>query len=156
MQQNDLIFAVKKLHILSSKDLGKLIRDAMNGIIKYTINGSSFEINVENLGRPLVQHIMKDIVSSLKPDKQHFKYFLSGLRLLHTLWNIASHHSTLARVKGSVLQIEGTSGAKDAEPDSILKARDSGKLPQLTWVEVGRGLDDISCPQLSGRGHLVK
>ncbi|MFS7903148.1 putative nodulin homeobox protein [Helianthus anomalus] len=79
MQQNALIFAVKKLHILSSKDLGKLIRDAMNGIIKYTINGSSFEINVENLGRPLVQHIMKDIVSSLKPDKQHFKYLLSGL-----------------------------------------------------------------------------
>ncbi|XP_035835195.1 uncharacterized protein LOC110905927 [Helianthus annuus] len=96
MRQNDLISG-EWLPILSSKDLGKLIRDAMNGIIKYTINGSSFVINVENLGRPLVQHIMKDIVSSLKPDKQHFKYLLSGLKLLHTLWNIASHHPTLAR-----------------------------------------------------------
>ncbi|KAJ0870401.1 putative nodulin homeobox protein [Helianthus annuus] len=156
MQQNDLISGVEWLPILSSKDLGKLIRDAMNGIIKYTINGSSFEINVENLGRPLVQHIMKDIVSSLKPDEQHFKYLLSGLKLLHTLWNIASHHSTLARVKGSVPQIEGTSDAKDAEPDSILKARDSGKLPQLTWVEDGRGLDDLSGPEMSGLGHMVK
>ncbi|KAJ0493234.1 putative nodulin homeobox protein [Helianthus annuus] len=90
MQQLDLFSAVKKLHVLSSKDLGKLIRDAKNGIIKYTINGSSFEINVENLGRPLVQHILKD-VSSLKPDEEHFKY-------LHTLCDIASHHSTLAQV----------------------------------------------------------
>ncbi|XP_021995724.2 nodulin homeobox-like [Helianthus annuus] len=95
--QLDLTSAVKKLHVLSSKDLGKLIRDAKNGIIKYTINGSSIEINVENLGRLLVQHI-KDIVPSLKPDEQHFKNLLSGLKLLHTLCDIASHHSTLARV----------------------------------------------------------
>ncbi|KAJ0946303.1 putative nodulin homeobox protein [Helianthus annuus] len=97
--QLELISAVEKLHVLSSKDLGKLIRDAKNGIIKHTINGSFFEINVENLGRPLVQHIMKDTVSLLlKPDEQHLKYLLSGLRLLHTLCDIASHHSTLARV----------------------------------------------------------
>ncbi|KAJ0791137.1 putative nodulin homeobox protein [Helianthus annuus] len=135
MQQLDLKSAVEKLHVLSSKDLGKLIRDAKNGIIKQTINGSFFEvgrfysdynfnhlnylfinnyfadclfvnvmnilmfqINVENLGRPLVQHIMIDTVSLLKPDEQHFKYLLSGLKLLHTLCDIASHHSTLARV----------------------------------------------------------
>ncbi|XP_021995725.1 nodulin homeobox-like [Helianthus annuus] len=101
MQQLDLFSAVKKLHVLSSKYLGKLIRDAKNGIIKYTINGSSFE---EDL---LSSTILKD-VSSLKPDEEHFKYLLSGLKLLHTLCDIASHHSTLARVfvKDMVVQEE--------------------------------------------------
>ncbi|MFS7945089.1 putative chromatin regulator PHD family [Helianthus anomalus] len=44
------------------------------------------------------------------------------------------------------------------EPDSILKAGDSGKLPQLTWVDVEEqgGLDDMSGPELSGLGHMVK
>ncbi|KAM0026251.1 putative chromatin regulator PHD family [Helianthus debilis subsp. tardiflorus] len=44
------------------------------------------------------------------------------------------------------------------EPNSILKAWDSGKLPQLTWVDVEEqgGLDNISGPELSGLGHMVK
>ncbi|KAJ0780648.1 putative transcription factor C2H2 family [Helianthus annuus] len=70
----------------------------------------------------------------------------------------ATRSSAPGGKEGSVPQMEGTSGAKHAEPDSILKGRDSGKLPQLTWVDVEEqgGLDDISGPELSGLGHMVK
>ncbi|KAF5802814.1 putative chromatin regulator PHD family [Helianthus annuus] len=68
----------------------------------------------------------------------------------------ATRSSPLGGKEGSVLQKEGTSGANDAEPDSMLKVRDSGKLPQLTWVEEQGGLDDMSGPELSGLGHMVR
>ncbi|KAI3682741.1 hypothetical protein L1987_82947 [Smallanthus sonchifolius] len=96
IEEHDLISAVNEFHVLSSKDLGKLIRDAENGIIKWTKqNGSSFEINVECLARRLGMHIMGNLVL---PDEQHFRYLLCCLRLLHTLYDIASHHSKLEQV----------------------------------------------------------
>ncbi|KAJ0493222.1 putative nodulin homeobox protein [Helianthus annuus] len=96
--QLDLTLAVKELHALSSKDLGELIGDAENGIVKYVKqDGSSLEINVEILARHLVKYIMEHLAPS-KVNEEHFKHMLSGLRLLHTLCDIACHHSTLARV----------------------------------------------------------
>ncbi|KAJ0610273.1 putative nodulin homeobox protein [Helianthus annuus] len=104
MQQLDLYSAIKEFNVLSSKELGSLIRDAENGIIKCTINGSSFEITVENLARHLVEHISNE-VSSLTVDEQHFRNLLSGLRFLHTLCDISSHHLALARVSKFSFQI---------------------------------------------------
>ncbi|KAM0026248.1 putative oberon, PHD finger domain, vernalization insensitive 3 [Helianthus debilis subsp. tardiflorus] len=60
----------------------------------------------------------------------------------------ATRSSALGGKEGSVLQMEGTSGAIDAEPDSMLKVQDSSrKLPQPTWVDV---------EELSGLGHMVR
>ncbi|KAL8234278.1 hypothetical protein R6Q59_020377 [Mikania micrantha] len=98
MQQLDLNLAVHKFHVLSSKELGNLIRDAENDTIKWTDqNGLSFEINVENLARYLGTHIMEHL-SSFEQDEEHLRYLLSGLRLLHILYDIASHHSKLEEV----------------------------------------------------------
>ncbi|KAD3338215.1 hypothetical protein E3N88_33736 [Mikania micrantha] len=98
MQQLDLNSAVHKFHVLSSKELGNLIRDAENDAIKWTDqNGLSFEINVENLARYLGTHIMEHL-SSFEQDEEHLRYLLSGLRLLHILYDIASHHSKLEEV----------------------------------------------------------
>ncbi|KAJ0620907.1 putative nodulin homeobox protein [Helianthus annuus] len=98
--QLDLYLAVKELHVLSSKDLGKLISDAENGIAKCVKqDGSYFEIDVEFLARHLVKYIMEHLApSKVDDEQQHFRSMLSGLRLLHTLCDIACHHSTLARV----------------------------------------------------------
>ncbi|MFS7901807.1 putative nodulin homeobox protein [Helianthus anomalus] len=97
--QLDLYLAVKELHVLSSKDLGKLICDAENGIAKCVKqDGSYFEIDVEILARHLVKYIMEHLAPSKVDEQQHFRSMLSGLRLLHTLCDIACHHSTLARV----------------------------------------------------------
>ncbi|XP_021995726.1 nodulin homeobox-like [Helianthus annuus] len=96
--QLDLTLAVKELHALSSKDLGELIRDAEDGIVKYVKqDGSSLEISVEILARHLVKYIMEHLIPS-KVNEENFKHMLSGLRLLHTLCDIACHHSTLAQV----------------------------------------------------------
>ncbi|KAC9177462.1 hypothetical protein E3N88_46252 [Mikania micrantha] len=96
--QLDLNLAVHKFHVLSSKELGNLIRDAENDTIKWTDqNGLSFEINVENLARYLGTHIMEHL-SSFEQDEEHLRYLLSGLRLLHILYDIASHHSKLEEV----------------------------------------------------------
>ncbi|XP_022027770.1 nodulin homeobox-like [Helianthus annuus] len=103
--QLDLYSAIKEFNVLSSKELGSLIRDAENGIIKCTINGSSFEITVENLARHLVEHISNE-VSSLTVDEQHFRNLLSGLRFLHTLCDISSHHLALARVLAEDISVQ--------------------------------------------------
>ncbi|KAF5777952.1 putative nodulin homeobox protein [Helianthus annuus] len=116
--QLDLTLAVKELHALSSKDLGELIRDAENGIVKYVKqDGSSIEINVEILARHLVKCIMEHLAPS-KVNEEHFKHMLSGLRLLHTLCDIACHHSTLALVL-----VEDT-GVQDEILNSIFRIID--------------------------------
>ncbi|MFS7901798.1 putative nodulin homeobox protein [Helianthus anomalus] len=96
MQQLDLYSAVKEFNVLSSKELGSLIRDAENGIIKYYCGKSS---------KTSCRHISNE-VSSLTVDEQHFRNMLSGLRLLHTLCDISSHHLTLARVLAEDMSVQ--------------------------------------------------
>ncbi|KAI3682742.1 hypothetical protein L1987_82950 [Smallanthus sonchifolius] len=55
------------------------------------------KINVESLARRLGMHIAEHFVK-FTTDEQYLRYLLSGLRLLHTLYDIASHHSKLEQV----------------------------------------------------------
>ncbi|KAJ9543445.1 hypothetical protein OSB04_023152 [Centaurea solstitialis] len=97
-QAIDLVSVVTEWHALSSQDLGMLIRDAENGTIQWTKrNGSSFEIKVESLARYLALHLITKLLSP-KRDEQHLRYMLGGLRLLHTLCDLAPRHSRLEQV----------------------------------------------------------
>ncbi|KAK9055803.1 hypothetical protein SSX86_026888 [Deinandra increscens subsp. villosa] len=94
----DLVSAVKELHILSSQELSKLIRDADNDIIQWTAsNGSSKQINLENLARYLPWHLIAKLLQS-KRDEELFRYLLGGVRLLHALYDLAPRNSKLEQV----------------------------------------------------------
>ncbi|KAJ9543446.1 hypothetical protein OSB04_023153 [Centaurea solstitialis] len=98
MQAVDLVSAVTEWHAISSQDLSMLIRDAENGNIRWTkINGSSFVINVESLARYLAMHLITKLLSP-KRDEHHLRYILGGIRLLHTLCDLAPRHSRLEQV----------------------------------------------------------
>ncbi|XP_028052139.1 nodulin homeobox-like isoform X1 [Camellia sinensis] len=97
-QAIDLISAVKELHRLSPQDLSKLIRDSENNILQtVTESGSSFQIDVEKLARFLPMHLMAKLMSSER-DEALFKYLLCGIRLLHSLLDIAPRHSKLEQI----------------------------------------------------------
>ncbi|KAJ0778763.1 putative nodulin homeobox protein [Helianthus annuus] len=97
-QPIDLVSAVKELHMLTSEELSKLIRDANNDIIHWTAHdGSSKQINVETLARYLTCHLLAKLLES-KRDEQLFRYLLAGLRLLHALCDIAPRNSKLEQV----------------------------------------------------------
>ncbi|KAJ0758462.1 putative nodulin homeobox protein [Helianthus annuus] len=94
----DLVSAVKELHILSSHELSKLIRDADNDTIQWTSsNGSSKQINVETLARYLSWHLIAKLLES-KQDEELFRYLLGGLRLLHALYDLAPRNSKIEQV----------------------------------------------------------
>ncbi|KAI3800970.1 hypothetical protein L1987_29070 [Smallanthus sonchifolius] len=93
----DLVSAVKELHILSSLELSKLIRDADNDIIQWTAsNGSSKQINLESLIRYLPWHLIAKLLESERDEL--FRYLLGGIRLLHALYDLAPRHSKLEQV----------------------------------------------------------
>lgn len=97
-QAIDMVSAVKELHILSSQELSKLIRDAENDTIQWTSsNGSSKQIDVEILARYLPWHLIAKILT-FKQDEEHFRYVLSGLRLLHALCDLAPRYPKLEQV----------------------------------------------------------
>ncbi|KAL8236255.1 hypothetical protein R6Q59_017336 [Mikania micrantha] len=94
----DLVSAVKELHILSSQELSKLIRDADNDNIQYTAsNGSTKQMNLETLARYLPWHLIAKLLQS-KRDEELFRYLLGGVRLLHTLYDLAPRNSKLEQV----------------------------------------------------------
>ncbi|KVI12443.1 hypothetical protein Ccrd_009123 [Cynara cardunculus var. scolymus] len=97
-QPIDLVSAVKELHMLSSQELGKLIRDADNDTIQWTTsNGSSNQVDVENLARFLALHLIAKLLSS-KRDEEFFRYLLGGIRLLHGLCDLAPRNSKIEQV----------------------------------------------------------
>ncbi|KAI3773109.1 hypothetical protein L6452_04308 [Arctium lappa] len=94
----DLVSAVKELHMLSSQELGKLIRDAENDTIQWTTsNGSSNEVDVETLANFFALHLIAKLLES-KRDEELFRYLLGGLRLLHALCDLAPRNSKLEQV----------------------------------------------------------
>ncbi|WCJ21437.1 sequence-specific DNA binding sequence-specific DNA binding transcription factors [Euphorbia peplus] len=94
----DLISAVKELHVLSSQDLNKLIRDSENFTIHFrTEKGSSIKIDVEKLAGFLPLHLIAVLVSSDK-DEALLRYLLCGIRLLHSLCELAPRHAKLEQI----------------------------------------------------------
>ncbi|KAM3735405.1 hypothetical protein ACB098_10G086100 [Castanea mollissima] len=94
----DLISAVKGLHGLSSLELHKLLRDSENFTIHYlNKKGSSIKIDMEKLAEFLPLHLMAVLMSSDK-DETMFRYLLSGIRLLHSLCDLAPRHAKLEQI----------------------------------------------------------
>ncbi|XP_015575672.1 nodulin homeobox isoform X2 [Ricinus communis] len=94
----DLISAVKELHWHSSQELNKLIRDSENFTIHFlTEKGSNLKIDVEKLAGFLPLHLIAVLMSSDK-DESLLRYLLCGIRLLHSLCDLAPRHTKLEQI----------------------------------------------------------
>ncbi|KAG6415346.1 hypothetical protein SASPL_122757 [Salvia splendens] len=86
----DLIAAVKGLHELSPQQLGKLIRDSGNNVVRHIVeDGSCIQVDLEKLARNLPLHLIA-VIMAWERDKSTFKYLLYGILLLHSMCDLAS------------------------------------------------------------------
>ncbi|XP_050237431.1 nodulin homeobox-like isoform X1 [Mercurialis annua] len=94
----DLISAVKELHGHSSQELDKLLRETENFAIHFlTEKGSNLRIDVEKLAELLPLHLIAVLISSEK-DESLLRYLLFGIRLLHSLFDLAPRHAKLEQI----------------------------------------------------------
>lgn len=94
----DFISAVSELHGIGSAELSKLISDSDNNIIRtFTESGSHVEIDMEKLARYLPLHLMAKVILSRR-DEELLKYLLCGIRLLHSLCDLAPRHPKLEQI----------------------------------------------------------
>ncbi|XP_059429522.1 nodulin homeobox-like isoform X2 [Corylus avellana] len=97
-QAIDLISAVKELHGLSSQELTKLLRDSENFTIHYhTEKGSLIKIDMDKLAAILPLHLLGVLMSSDR-DEALFEYMLRGIRLLHSLCDLAPRHAKVEQI----------------------------------------------------------
>ncbi|XP_072994721.1 nodulin homeobox isoform X1 [Typha latifolia] len=96
-QNIDIVAAIQELNGLSSGDLSKLLKDSDNFTVQCkTDNGLSKQIDVEKLASFLPLHLT---AITLSPDRdRRMSYVLCGIRLLHTLSDLATRHSRLEQV----------------------------------------------------------
>lgn len=94
----DLYSAVEELHSLSSKEMNKLLRDSDNFTLRLnTGKGSTMQIDMERLAGCLPLHLLAVLVSS-NGGEVHLRYLLRGVRLLHSLSELASRHAKLEQI----------------------------------------------------------
>ncbi|KAK6229886.1 hypothetical protein SCA6_018837, partial [Theobroma cacao] len=94
-QAIDLISVVKEIHGLSAKEINKLLRDSENFTIHFvTEKGSEVKIDVEKLAGCLPLHLIAVLMSSDR-DEALLRYLLCGIRLLHSLCELAPRHTKL-------------------------------------------------------------
>ncbi|KAF7805508.1 nodulin homeobox isoform X2 [Senna tora] len=94
----DLISVVKELHGLSSQELHRLLKDSDNFTINYhTEKGSLIKVDMEKLAGSLPLHLTAVLISSDRDEKM-FKYLLCGIRLLHSMCDLAPRHSKLEQI----------------------------------------------------------
>ncbi|XP_052211563.1 nodulin homeobox isoform X2 [Diospyros lotus] len=96
-QAVDLISAVKELHKLSTLELNKLINSENFVLQMFTETGSSILIEVEKFARYLPLHLVAKVMLSER-DEALFKYLLCGVRLLHSLCDLAPRHPKLEQI----------------------------------------------------------
>ncbi|XP_022998152.1 nodulin homeobox [Cucurbita maxima] len=97
-QAIDIMSAVKELNNLSSQELSKLLRDSENFAIHYSSESNmQMTIDVEKLACFLPLHLMAVLMSSDR-DEALFKYLLCGVRLLHSLCDLAPRHAKLEQI----------------------------------------------------------
>ncbi|XP_022156265.1 nodulin homeobox isoform X2 [Momordica charantia] len=97
-QAIDLMSAVKELNKLCSQELSKLLRDSENFAVHYTSENSIQKtIDVEKLSGLLPLHLMAVLMSSDR-DEALFRYLLCGVRLLHSLCDLAPRHAKLEQI----------------------------------------------------------
>ncbi|KAF3436366.1 hypothetical protein FNV43_RR23458 [Rhamnella rubrinervis] len=94
----DLISTVRELDGLSSQELNKLLRDSENFTIQYTTEkGSLLKIDVEKLAGLLPLHLIAVLMSSDR-DEALLTYLLRGIRLMHSLCELAPRHAKLEQI----------------------------------------------------------
>ncbi|XP_044503187.1 nodulin homeobox isoform X2 [Mangifera indica] len=97
-QAIDLISAVKEFHGFSSQELNKLLRDTENFIIQcHTEKGSPIKIDMEKVASFLPLHLIAVLISSDR-DEALFRYILRGIRLMHSLCDLAPRHVKLEQI----------------------------------------------------------
>lgn len=120
-----MISAVKELQKISSQELNKLLRESENLTVHFhTENGSTikvedgfdhlyttnsqilvqiiyialnFQVDMEKFVGFLPLHLMA-VLMSVEKDQALFRYLLSGLRLLHSLCDLASRNNKIEQV----------------------------------------------------------
>ncbi|KAG4972330.1 hypothetical protein JHK84_038410 [Glycine max] len=93
-----LISAVKELQGVTALDLNKLLRDSENFTIHYlTEKGSLLKIDMEKLVGSLPLHLTTLLMSAVR-DEALFRYLLCGIRLLHSLCELASRNSKFEQI----------------------------------------------------------
>lgn len=94
----DLYSAVEELHGFSSKEMNKLLRDSDNFTLRLnTGKGSTMQIDMERLAGCLPLHLLAVLVSS-NGGEVRLRYLLRGVRLLHSLSELASRHAKLEQI----------------------------------------------------------
>ncbi|KAL5561592.1 hypothetical protein UlMin_031339 [Ulmus minor] len=93
----DLVSSVKALHGLSYQELNKLIKNSENFTLCYSSENGILEIEMEKLVSFLSLHLIAVLMSSDR-DETLYKYLLSGLRLMHSLCELAPRHAKLEQV----------------------------------------------------------
>ncbi|GFZ04655.1 sequence-specific DNA binding transcription factor ATNDX [Actinidia rufa] len=97
-QETAPIGAGAAFHVFSSLKFNELIRDSGNNILQIiTEIGSSIRIDVVKLARYLPTHLIAKVMLSEK-DEASLKYLLCGIRLLHSLCDLAPKHSKLEQI----------------------------------------------------------
>ncbi|XP_010244633.1 PREDICTED: nodulin homeobox isoform X2 [Nelumbo nucifera] len=88
-QAIDLNSAVEELNGLSSQELSKLLRDSENFTLhRHTEKGLLVQIDMEKLASSLPMHLLAVLLSRDRGDI-YLRYMLQGLRLLHSLCDLA-------------------------------------------------------------------
>ncbi|XP_020099853.1 nodulin homeobox isoform X6 [Ananas comosus] len=93
----DIVTAVQELNEMSSRELSKSLKESENFTVQYTTrDGFVKQIDMEKLASSLPLHLMAVILS---PDRDtKMAYLLRGIRLLHTLSELATRHARLEQV----------------------------------------------------------
>lgn len=94
----DLYAAVEELHSHSSQELKRLLEDSQNlTLCLITQKGSLIKVDMEKVAWQLPLHLLAVLVSS-NGAQLHLEYLLCGVRLLHTLSDLASQHVKLEQI----------------------------------------------------------
>ncbi|XP_027927191.1 nodulin homeobox isoform X1 [Vigna unguiculata] len=97
-QAISMISAVKELQGVTALDLNKLLRDSENFTIQYlTEQGSTLKIDMEKLAGSLPLHLCTLVMSPVRNEAM-FRYLLRGIRLLHSLCDLASRNSKFEQI----------------------------------------------------------
>lgn len=94
----DLYAAVEELHSHSSQEIKRLLEDSHNlTVCLITQKGSLIKVDMEKVAWQLPLHLLAVLVSS-NGVELHLQYLLCGVRLLHTLSDLASQHVKLEQI----------------------------------------------------------
>ncbi|CAM6086571.1 unnamed protein product [Calypogeia fissa] len=95
--QLDMFMAVDELHGLSARDMSKLLKDPHSFTFRFsTTKGSSMRVDVQRLATSLPLHLLALVVST--GPEPRFRYLLRGVRLLHSLSDLALRYPKLEQL----------------------------------------------------------